>query len=164
MPLQYKEAKKIAKDAKRVFSFSVNNRDCKNGSPKSPSACAVTLAARRADPAIEAVHTYRTIAYVEYKNGKVLRYENSRNAEAMVNLYDSLKGHMTMSAPLVVSFKPPRPALSLRHLRSTARKRITKASRERTKNKKQRRVYRVGVRETILAGVRHGGYQFEKKK
>jgi len=162
--LTFEEVVRRAKDAKKPISFEIEKTNLDEGIPADPCNCPMTLGAKARFPSIVAVHTLRTITYVEYKNGRCLRYQPSATGQAVVLLTDALNGTLTLrnGHTLPVKLLPPRNAISQSWLRSKARNVIVKRSAQKRKGK-PRRSYAYS-KAMVLAGVRHGRWDRSKFK
>jgi hypothetical protein len=158
-PLAFAEVKRLAVDAKKPLSITVAKPHMDKGIALDPTSCPLALGGREVCPDLLAIHVLRTIVYVELLNGQCLRYAPSRTGEALILLYDLLKGNMTLKdgATFTVDLVPPRRNLSQAYLRSAERKVIEKASAKRRKGKKKRPY--TSPENKFLHGVRHGGHK-----
>lgn len=140
-------------DATNPLTIHVTKIDILNAVPGDSRNCVISRAARREHNCFDVV-IFRTVAYVRKRETSVpLRYQISRSAHDTLVAFDA----SGRSQPITVTLKPPRNAIQLATLRSPAKKKANKISREKTKLRKERlrRAY-TKIAPLTLLGVRNG--------
>lgn len=140
-------------DATEEITIIVRLRHCELAVPGDPERCALVLAAKEQHD-FSGFHVHRTIAYAR-RAGAVrwYRYQSTLTTRRFVEAYD--QGDFSSIPPegRAFTFKPPRPAVRLDHLRSRTRTDYERARVKRVRSEPPR-PYRLPDPKT-LAGVRN---------
>lgn len=140
-------------DADYQLQVHVTRIICAHANPSDPENCALVRAAKQQGE-FEKFVVHRTIAYGFPKGGTTwLRWQSNATTRKFVERFDKGDYSDIGDAGVVFTFKPPRPAVSLSHLRSPAAK-TKRAQSAKARNGKPKRAYRLPDPKT-LAGVRN---------